>query len=61
MLPDLLVACYVQHEAYAVGTQTRNKSVFFISDSISSFLQGNAAADVVILSETAEEWRFPML
>ena len=55
MLPDLLVPSYAQHEAYAVGMQTRNKPVFFISDNISSFLQGNAAADVVRLSKTAEE------
>lgn len=55
MLPDLLVPSYVQHEAYGVGIQTRNKSVFFISDTISSFLQGNAAADVGIHTERVEE------
>ena len=55
MLPDLLVPSYLQHEAYGVGIQTRNKSVFFVSDTISSFLQGNAAADVGILSKGAEE------
>lgn len=55
LLPDLLFPSYVQHEAYAVGIETRNKSVFFILDAISSFLQGNEAADVGILSKGAEE------
>lgn len=38
-----------------MGIETRNKSVFFILDAISSFLQGNEAADVGILSKGAEE------
>lgn len=59
MLPDLLFPSYVQNEAYGVGIQTRNKSVFFIVDTNSSLLQGNAAADVGILSKRAEEMGVP--
>lgn len=51
LLPDLLFPSCEQHEAYAVGMETRNKSVFFILDVISGSLQGNAAADVGILSK----------
>lgn len=38
-----------------MGKETRSKSVFFIFDAISSSLQGNAAADVGILSKGHEE------
>lgn len=42
-----------------MGIQTRNKSVFFILDTISSFRQGNAAADIGILSKRAEKMEVP--
>lgn len=42
-----------------MGTETRKKSVFFTSDAISSFIQGNAAADIGILSKKVEEMEVP--
>lgn len=38
-----------------MGIETNSKSVFFILDAISGSLQGNAAADVGIISKGSEE------